>query len=48
MSREIRYDQIIAPCGMNCGLCTGHLREKRPCGGCFKINNENPPIGIKT
>jgi Protein of unknown function (DUF3795) len=25
---------LIAPCGMNCGLCIGHLREKRPCPGC--------------
>jgi len=34
---------LIAPCGMNCGLCIGHLREKRSCGGCFKINDENKP-----
>ena len=39
----MRYDRMIAPCGMNCGLCIGHLREKRPCGGCFKINDENKP-----
>jgi hypothetical protein len=25
---------LIAPCGMNCGLCMGHLREKKRCGGC--------------
>lgn len=25
---------LIAPCGMNCGLCIRYLREKRPCGGC--------------
>jgi hypothetical protein len=43
MSREMRYDRMIAPCGMNCGLCIGHLREKRPCGGCFKINDANKP-----
>lgn len=34
---------MIAPCGMNCGICIGYLREKRPCGGCFKINDENKP-----
>jgi hypothetical protein len=28
---------------MNCGLCIGHLREKRPCGGCFKIDDKNKP-----
>ena len=25
---------LIAPCGMNCGLCVGHLRAKIRCGGC--------------
>lgn len=25
---------LIAPCGMNCSLCIGYLREKKPCSGC--------------
>jgi hypothetical protein len=25
---------LIAPCGMDCGLCSGHLREKGRCDGC--------------
>lgn len=25
---------LIAPCGMNCGLCIGHLRRRKPCPGC--------------
>ena len=25
---------LIAPCGMNCGVCIGHLREKDRCQGC--------------
>lgn len=25
---------MIAPCGMNCSLCIGHLREKNRCPGC--------------
>jgi len=37
------YSGLIAPCGMNCGLCIGHLREKRPCSGCFKIDDKNKP-----
>jgi hypothetical protein len=41
---RITYQGMIAPCGMNCGICIGHLREKRPCGGCFKKNDENPNI----
>ena len=24
----------IAPCGINCGICLGHLREKNRCDGC--------------
>lgn len=26
--------EMIAPCGMNCALCSGFLREKRICSGC--------------
>lgn len=25
---------LIAPCGMNCGICTAHLRDKKKCPGC--------------
>jgi hypothetical protein len=25
---------LIAPCGMNCRLCTAYAREKKPCPGC--------------
>lgn len=35
--------QLIAPCGMNCGICIGHLREKKPCGGCFMLDDANKP-----
>ena len=24
----------IAPCGINCSLCSGFLRKKNPCPGC--------------
>jgi hypothetical protein len=43
MEQNLKYANLIAPCGMNCGLCIGHLREKRPCGGCFKKDDENKP-----
>lgn len=33
MNIEIKAD-LVAPCGMNCGLCLGYLREKRRCPGC--------------
>jgi hypothetical protein len=27
-------EELIAPCGMNCGICMAYLREKRSCPGC--------------
>jgi hypothetical protein len=27
--------QLIAPCGMNCGICLAYLRDKNTCGGCW-------------
>ncbi len=26
--------KLIAPCGMNCGICSAYLREKNTCPGC--------------
>ena len=26
---------LVAPCGMNCAICTAFLREKNRCGGCY-------------
>lgn len=34
---------LIAPCGMNCGFCIAHLREKNRCPGC-RIESSNKPI----
>ncbi len=33
---EVRpiHIRMIAPCGMDCALCIGHLREKNRCPGC--------------
>lgn len=25
---------LIAPCGLHCGLCRAHIRNRRPCPGC--------------
>jgi len=33
--------ELIAPCGMNCNLCLGYLREKNRCPGCNNIDNKN-------
>jgi len=34
--------ELIAPCGMNCGLCLGHLREKNHCPGCRGSKEDLP------
>lgn len=35
MKNSILFDSsLIAPCGMNCGLCLGYLRDKNRCEGC--------------
>jgi len=36
--------KLIAPCGMNCGICGAHLRENNPCHGC----NFNGQVKPKT
>lgn len=33
---------LIAPCGMNCNLCRGYLREKNKCPGCRIIDANKP------
>ena len=34
--------QLIAPCGMNCGICYAHLREKNKCFGCNSAHGNKP------
>ena len=48
MSGSMKYQGMTAPCGMNCGLCIGHLRERKPCGGCLGNNDINKPDGCKS
>jgi len=31
---------LIAPCGMNCRLCWGYIREKNRCPGCRRIDKQ--------
>lgn len=33
---------MIAPCGMNCALCVGYLREKNRCAGCLSEDANMP------
>lgn len=42
--------ELIAACGMNCGLCLGYLRNKNKCPGCFtgrKVSGRPIKCGIK-
>ena len=33
---------LIAPCGMNCGICQGYLRDKNKCLGCREMKASKP------
>jgi hypothetical protein len=33
---------LIAPCGMNCGICLGFQREKNRCEGCTSNSDKKP------
>lgn len=42
--------ELIAPCGMNCGLCLHYLREENKCPGCSsgrKVNGRCIKCPIK-
>lgn len=34
--------RLIAPCGMNCGICMAYLREKNRCPGCRSSDAGKP------
>ena len=34
--------KLMAPCGMNCGICLGYLRDKNKCPGCREMNENKP------
>ena len=31
---------LMAPCGMNCSLCWGYIRQKNSCPGCLRIEKQ--------
>ncbi len=41
-SPESLNSMLIAPCGMNCGLCSGYLRGKNQCPGCRGEDEKMP------
>ncbi|MGD1044821.1 MAG: DUF3795 domain-containing protein [Bacteroidota bacterium] len=38
---------LIAPCGMNCGICMAYLREKNKCPGCRRADTKKPITRIR-
>ena len=38
---------LIAPCGMNCGICMAYLREKNTCPGCRYVEIEKYEYRVK-
>ncbi len=47
MTAQIK-PELIAPCGMNCAICMGHLlREKNKCPGCRGENANKPVYCVK-
>jgi hypothetical protein len=34
---------LIAPCGMNCGICMAYLRQKNKCPGCSGADTDKSP-----
>ena len=47
MSKELIHDEMIAPCGMNCEICIGHIRDKRKCPGCREMDAYESGYGRK-
>ncbi|MGE5396634.1 MAG: DUF3795 domain-containing protein [Chitinophagales bacterium] len=48
MGNPISLDKsLIAPCGMNCGLCLAYLRPKNKCTGCNGPDLSKPAYCIK-
>ena len=37
--------ELVAPCGMNCGICMAYLREKNKCPGC-RAADTNKAISV--
>jgi len=35
--------RMIAPCGINCGICLAYLRDKNVCSGCWGDNKQKTP-----
>jgi hypothetical protein len=41
-NHHTQHHSLIAPCGMNCGLCMAYLRNKNRCNGCLNTDDNKP------
>jgi len=41
MNKPVFIDEIIAPCGMNCGVCKAYPRKKNSCHGCNFVDGNH-------
>lgn len=46
MQRKITKN-LIAPCGMNCGICKAYLRGANPCRGCNNAEENKPKTRVQ-
>lgn len=42
MDAPIFGEALIAPCGMNCGVCRAYLRDRNRCDGCAAPGGTRP------
>ncbi len=40
--KSLNKYSLVAPCGINCSICMGYLREKNKCPGCRAIDSAQP------
>lgn len=46
-SRRLSRTSLIAPCGMNCGLCSAYVRTANPCPGCRADDGRKPKTRVR-
>jgi hypothetical protein len=45
--KPLNKSALIAPCGINCGVCRGHLRVKNKCPGCRGTDINKPVTRVR-
>ncbi len=43
---DVTFKDLIAPCGMNCGICKAYLRQNNPCHGCRAAQKNKPKTRV--